>query len=219
MRPNLGTTFPGLLAIALPLLCGCKPGEDNNGIAEGYEAPPSSLTAGAPAMCPWRDPARDLRAFFPTIPDTTYKQESLILSPLRLEIMKRLGPGVPLESNTLYVYRVRSSTAKEPGTILVRRAGGEFGAIEIVLAVDPKHRVVGVRLQRHREPPVVAGVVASPEWLGAFRGRSADDPLRVGADLPPVSTEARISAEAVAQAVRSLLIEYTVAVESRRGDT
>jgi hypothetical protein len=192
-------------AAPLALSSGCR--DEGGGITPGYETAHSAATE-APAMCPWRDPQGDLIRFFPGA--DVYKQETLILSQLRLEIMKRLGPGVPLESNALYVYRVARAQAPV-GTILVRRAGGEYGAIEVVVAVDPKRRVVGVRLQRHREPPAVASAIASPRWLDSLRGKTAGDAFRVGGDLPAVPPAAAKSAEAVAGAVRSLLIELDVA--------
>ena len=171
----------------------------------------------APAMCPWRSPEKDLRAFFPRA--SGYRPETLVLSPLRLEIQRRLGAGVRLESNALYIYRVEESAATMPpspcGAFLVRRASGEYGAIEVVVAVGMDRRVVGVRLQRHREPPPAAGTLASARWLGAFNGKSAASAFRSGEDLPVVSLAAKRSCEAVAGAVRSLLIEYDASEEHR----
>jgi hypothetical protein len=189
----------------LGLSLGCR--DEDSGITPGYEAPHHAVTE-APAMCPWRDPLGDLNRFFPGA--DSYRQETLILSSLRLEVLKRLGPGVPLESNALYVYRAIEGKV-DRGTILIRRTGGEYGAIEVVVAVDPARHVVGVRLQRYREPPAVAAPIASPRWLDSFRGKTAGDAFRVGGDLTAVPPSATRSAEAVAGAVRSLLIELDVA--------
>jgi hypothetical protein len=194
-----------IAAAALVLCCGCH--DEDSGITPGYETAHSAATE-VPAMCPWRDPKSDLRRFFPGA--DSYGQETLILSPLRLEIMKRLGPGVPLESNALYIYRALQGQTRR-GTALVRRASGEYGAIEVVVAVDPERRVIGVHLQRHREPPAIASAIASPQWLGAFRGKTANDAFHIGGDLPAVPPVAEKSAEAIAGAVRSLLIELDVA--------
>lgn len=168
--------------------------------------------SAAPAMCPWREPERDLHAFFPLARE--YRQETLVLSPLRLEIQRRLGPGVPLESNSLYVYRVNDGRRLN-GAFLIRRAAGEFGAIETVVAVGPARRIIGIRLQRHREPPPVAAFLESPAFLNAFRGKSAKSAFRLGDDLPAAPPVAKRSAESVAGAVRSLLIEYDAAMEAR----
>src|SRR5206468_125458 len=102
-------------------------------------------------------------------------------------------------------YRVVNGAATL-GTVLVRRVKGEFGAIELVLAVKPDGRVRGFRLQRQREPEAVAAVLTSPRWLAAFQGKSADSPLRVGEELPAVPPQARTSAAAIAEGVRAALI-------------
>lgn len=167
----------------------------------------------APAMCPWREPEKDLQHFFPGAND--YSRDTLILSSLRLEIMKRLGKDVPLESNSLYAYRVHRQK-QTCGTILVRRTAGEFGAMEVVLAVNPERQVVGLWLQRHREPPAIARVIEDAKWLGKFTGKKADDDFTIGQGLPVVPPDAEKSATAVAQAVRSLLIEYDVVESSQK---
>jgi hypothetical protein len=164
-------------------------------------------------MCPWRDPKADLHRFFPDASD--YKLEALILSSVRLEVIKRLGPETPLESNALYIYRAYRGK-EERGAFLVRRAAGEFGAIEVVVAIDTAGHVVGIHLQRHREPPEIAAALVSPAWLGAFKGKTAKDSLRVGGGLPSVPPASGKSAEAVARTVRALLIEYDVAESHHR---
>jgi hypothetical protein len=161
--------------------------------------------SSAPAMCPWRDPPHDMQAFFPGA--TAYRTDVLILSRLRLQITKRLGPDTPLEVNALYLYRIERS-GRPVGTVLVRRTAGQYGAIEVVAGVGPDGHVVGMRLQRLREPPAIAGALTAPGWLGAFRGKTASSAFRIGGDLPDVPPAARESARAVARAVRALLIEF-----------
>ena len=121
----------------------------------------------APAMVPWREPQRDLARFFPG--QSAWKQETLALSSYRQKILTRLGPGETLESNTLYVYRVGTA-----GSVLVRRFAGEYGAIEVVIAVNPQHKIMGSRIQRHREPPEQARLF---EDTSGFRGKGPEDPL------------------------------------------
>lgn len=145
----------------------------------------------ATPMCPWRFPERDLARFFPG--HRSWRQDTLVLSPHRLEILGRLGPGAVLESNALYLYRIDGA-----GSVLVRRLEGEYGAIEVVVAVGPDRRVVGLRVQRHREPPATARLIESPSFAAAFRGKGAADPLPQ-------------SHPGIARAVRSLLIELDVA--------
>ena len=158
-------------------------------------------------MFPWREPERDMRAFFPG--STDYATDVLILSRLRLLILKRLGPGERLDSNALYLYRV-SRNGAAAGTVLVRRTAGEHGAVEVVIGVDTQGRVAGVRVQRQREPPRIAAEITSSAWLDSFRGKTADSAFEMGRDLPDVTPAAAQSARVLAGAVRALLIEFDV---------
>lgn len=157
----------------------------------------------AAPLCPWREPQRDLRQFFPGA--TGVHEETWILSHLRLGLIHDLGRPLLAEEMLLRPFRIFKDRAPL-GTILVRRVKGEFGAIELVLAVTPDGRVRGLRVQRQREPETVAAALTSPPWLAAFQEKSAASPLRVGEDLPALSGAATVSARAVAEGVRSLLI-------------
>ena len=163
------------------------------------------LVSSAPGLCPWRDPKGDLRAFFPGA--DRYQTRLLALSGLRLPILKRLGPGASLEDNTLQSFPVFQGSVPQ-GAVLVQRAAGEYGAMEIVVGVDTSGRVRGVRLQRMREPDAVAQALMDPAWLASLRGKTAGDAWRLGADLPDRPASARDSARLVALTVRGLLIEY-----------
>lgn len=159
-------------------------------------------------MCPWREPEADLRRFFPVA--TGYDTEVLVLSGVRGELAQRLGRQPTAEENALYVYPVHGSTGNL-GTVLVRRVKGESGAIEVVLAVDTGGRVVGVRLQRYREPEVVAAVLKAPTWLRGFHGKTAESDWGLGGGIAPVPKVALPSALAVVDGVRSMLILLQVA--------
>ena len=145
----------------------------------------------------------------------SYRTETLLLGALRLEILKRLGPGSTLRESALDAHRVRRANGTLAGTVLVRRAPGEYGAIELVGGVDPAGRVTGVRVQRQREPQPTAAVLTSPRWLGALRGKTASDAWCIGGDVPAVPPAARPSADALAATVRALLIEFAVAEKAR----
>ena len=120
--------------------------------------------SGGPAMCPWREPEKDLRRFFPGA--TSYRTDTLALSSIRQRILNRLGPGSRIEDNSLYVHRALRGT-ETVGSVLVRRAAGPHGAIEVVAAVDRSGKLVGLRVQRHREPEATARAFAalSPETV------------------------------------------------------
>jgi hypothetical protein len=159
----------------------------------------------APALCPWRSPPRDMRALFPAA--TAYRTETLILSRLRAQIIRQLGPETPLESNALHVYRIMRGS-RLLGSVLVRRTAAKHGALEVVVGVDAAGCIVGVRIQRQREPPPVARTLTSPRWLASFRGKTDNSDFRPGGGIPGVPPAARLSAEKVAGAVRALLIEF-----------
>jgi hypothetical protein len=167
----------------------------------------------AASLCPWREPERDLRQFFP---GATGSHEGLkILSHLRVALIHDLGRPLTSEEMLLRPYYVVKGAAPL-GSMLVRRVKGEYGAIELVLAVSTDGHVRGLRLQRQREPEPAAAVLTSPCWLGAFRGKTASSPLRVGEDLPTVPTEARRSADAIADGVRASLILLRAAEQHGR---
>ncbi len=165
------------------------------------------LVTAAPAPCPWRDPQGDLRVFFPTA--DRYQTRMVSLSGSRLPILKRLGPAVSLASNSLSVFPLFHGTAPR-GAVLIQRAAGEYGVIEVVVGVDTVGRVQGVRLQRLREPDRIARALTDPPWLRSFRGKTAADPWRLGGDVPDRPAPARASARIIVGTVRSLLIEYDV---------
>jgi hypothetical protein len=124
---------------------------------------------------------------------------------VRPELERKLKRVPAAEENSLQVHRVFRGT-EEMGLIMTRRVSGEYGGIEIVLGVEPGGAVRGLRLQRLREPELIAAYLASSEWLDAFRGKRVEDPWQIGVDLPAVPGPAQPSALAVVEGVRSLLI-------------
>ena len=164
-------------------------------------ARPDAFPQHSQPMVPWRARKTDMTALFPgaPVPDSSAPQV-IALSSKRAELVKRLGKETPLDSNALYVYPVEAH-----GAVLLRRAAGEFGAIEVVLGVESSGKIVGVRLQRHREPPEIASVLTAPAFLASFSGKTAQSSF----ELPPTTPlVAEKSAGAVLRAVRALLIEY-----------
>lgn len=159
-------------------------------------------------MCPWREPERDLKQFFPEA--THHKIETRILSGQRLELAERLGRTPTGDENALYLYPVyREQT--QLGVVLARRVKGEFGAIELVLAVGTNQQVAGLRLQRLREPETSAAALQDPQWLASFVGKRADSSWQPEHEISSLPPEARISGEAITEGVRSLLILLAVA--------
>ena len=159
-------------------------------------------------LCPWREPEADLNAWFP--PGTTYELETAILSGSRLELTQRLGREPTGDENVLHLYRIRGG-GNALGAVVTRRVKGEFGGMEVVIAVGPKQEIVGLRLQRLREPEAIARALSEPGWQRSFRGKTAADPWELGRAIPDVPVEARPSAAALLEGVRSLLILLSVA--------
>jgi hypothetical protein len=157
----------------------------------------------AAPLCPWREPEADLKRFFPNA--TRYEVETLILSGSRGELAERLGRIPTGDENALRLYRVFQET-ELLGCVMTQRVKGEYGAIELVLGLDTRKRICGMRLQRMREPEPVAHALENSEWLGSFTGKDAASAWKIGVDLPEVPTEARVSAEAVVHGARSLLV-------------
>jgi hypothetical protein len=165
-------------------------------------APKSQPPPAAP-LCPWREPENDLKQFFPGA--TRCERETRILSGRRVELAEQLGRIPTGDENALHVYCIyREQTPL--GVVLTRRVKGEYGAIELVLAVNADGTVRGLRLQRLREPAPIAAALQNPDWLHSFAGRRAADSWKLGQDVPEVAAAARSSAEAIVEGARSLLI-------------
>jgi len=176
------------------------------GCGDAQESGPGELRdavriEGAP-MCPWRNPAADIAIWFPGA--TRSESEVRILSALRPELGRRLGRVPTAEENSLYLHPVFQGS-RCVGEVAVRRVKGESGAVEIAVAFEPDGRIRAVRLQRSREPEAVAAAL-DEKWLAGFRGRTASDPRPSDDDLASVPESARITARAIADGIRSLLI-------------
>jgi hypothetical protein len=165
------------------------------------EAPraPHVTQVEVPPVCPWRSPEADMRRFYPGTHG--YHSERLSLSSHVLALTRRLGRRPASGELSLDRYAIEPGAQ---GRVLIRRVSGEYGAIELLLALDGAGRVRGMHLQRLREP--VARYLESPAWESRFAGRRAADLPPASADLNGVPSAARVSAAAVAEGVRTLLI-------------
>ena len=162
-------------------------------------------------VCPWRGPQGDLSALFP--PATNYVTETRILSGKMAPIQKRLGRAMTVDENPLRVFRVLRQD-RWRGSVLLCRVKGEHGGIEIVTGVETNGAVRRVLIQSQREPEAVAQVITNTTFLASFLGKNSAAPLRLGEDLLDVPAEARASAQAIADGVRSQLIVLSFAEQS-----
>ena len=181
--------------------------QDESGSVKTTYTRPDAFVQKPQAMIAWRSPAADMALFFPgaSLPDSA-NPKVVPLSRHRVEILKSLGPETPLDSNALYVFPVH-----EKGAVLLRRVAGEYGSIEVVVGIDTLGRVVGVHIQRHREPPEIEKALTAPTFLASFSGKTATSTFTLPPELPQI---AKTSAQAVSRSVRALLIEYNAGTRS-----
>lgn len=160
--------------------------------------------SGEQAVCPWREPERDMAAFFPGA--NRYRTVTLSLTGRRDKVVRRLGPGARQPGYSLRVHQVLQNEG-HVGDVIVRRLAGPHGAMEVVVAVRPDGKVAGVRIQRLREPKTVTAEITSARWLRSFVGRDASSRFRSGDDLAAVLPAAAGAADVISAAVRAILIE------------
>jgi hypothetical protein len=128
-------------------------------------------------------------------------------------LTRRLGrPPLP-EEGALHLFRVQG-TGEDLGTVMVRRVKGEHGAIELVIATDPRGRVRGLRLQREREPEPVTRALSSEHWQRRLAGLSAAASGESSALLQGLPPAAKLSAQAVVEGLRSQLILLSIAEQA-----
>ena len=144
------------------------------------------------AMIPWREPEKDIQRIFPgaQLPDTG-NPSVIAHSRQRLSLIKKLGK---LDHNALYVHKISNK-----GVVLLRRAKGQNGAIEIVVFVTLDNKIAGIAIQRHREPDNIAKQLTSQSFLNAFNGLTA-------ASTFPTFTDK--SLQAASDVIRALMVEY-----------
>lgn len=163
-------------------------------------------TASA-SLCVWRNPDTDIAGIFGS---GTYKTVFTdIPAGMRDKIAKRLGFALDADETQFKFFPVfRGKT--QVGTVMTHAGKGQFGAIEIVVAIVPGDSgqvVKEVRIQRDREKAKAA--LRSKQFLGQFKGMTVDDDFTItadGAGLKPAAKGAEKSSQAIANAVRKLLI-------------
>lgn len=170
------------------------------------------LAAGpAPgALCVWRQPDSDIAATFGS--GGSYKTVFVDINETRrLSIEKRLGFALDADETQFKFFPVYRK-GNQVGTVMTHAGKGQFGAIEVVVAVVPGDsgaEVKEVRIQRDREKAKAA--LRSKEFLRQFTGMTASDHFAVtpeGPGLKPAAKGAEKASQAVAKAVRKLLVVY-----------
>lgn len=155
------------------------------------------------ALCVWLNPDRDIKNFFPGA--DSYTTDLRKYTPAQQQVIeKRIGAKLDPDENEFKFFRVRKR-GKLVGTVLTHQARGRYGAVQTVAGIGPDQKIIGVYVQRHREPINLN----DPAFLKQFRGKTADDPLTVGKDITPIKG-AEVSCQAVAFSVKKIVVVFDV---------
>ncbi len=161
------------------------------------------------SLCVWRQPDSDISGIFGS---GSYKTVFVdITDAQRQKIEKRLGFALDADETQFKYFPVFKGT-KRVGTVMTHAGKGQFGTIEVVAAVvqgDSGPVIKEVRIQRDREKAKAA--LRGKEFLGQFKGMSANDEFRTTNDESGLRTAAKgaeKASQAVASAVRKLLVVY-----------
>ena len=160
----------------------------------------------AASLCVWRQPDADISGIFGSGSYKTVFAD--ITDAQRGKIEKRLGFALDADETQFKYFPVYKGE-KRVGTVMTHAGKGQFGAIEVVVAViegDSGPVIKAVRIQRDREKAKAA--LRSKEFLGQFKGKGLNDAFKVGDDLKTATEGAEKASQAVATAARKLLIVY-----------
>jgi hypothetical protein len=154
------------------------------------------------AICVWRKPDADIRSFFPGA--ESYRTDLKPVGSHRAAIEHAIGARLDPDEGDFKFYRILAGE-RRVGTVLTHLGKGRYGAIEVVIALDPAGVVKGVRLQVIREPNGIKRQLTGEGFLGQFAGKRASDPVQVGRDIRPVAGAEQSSAT-IAFSVRKMLV-------------
>jgi hypothetical protein len=182
--------------------------ERSGGLSPVFAALLPLLLAGNAfaSLCVWRQPDADISVIFGS---GSYKTVFVDITDAQKQaIEKRLGFPLDVDETQFKYFPVYRGT-KRTGTVMTHVGKGQFGAIEVVVAIantDSSPVIKAVRIQRDREKAKAA--LRSDEFLGQFKGMGLTDAFRVGDDLNTATKGAEKASQAVATAVRKLLVVY-----------
>jgi electron transport complex protein RnfG len=144
------------------------------------------------------------------VPPATHDND-LLADSIAVTAPDLLGSAQPVR-----IYRARRAGAPVAAVIRAIAPDGYRGPIELLVAIAPDSRLIGVQVIRHDETPGLGDAFESRDvhWLGRFRGRSLTDPppprwtvRRDGGDFDAF-TGATITPRAIIKAVRNALDYY-----------
>jgi Na+-translocating ferredoxin:NAD+ oxidoreductase RnfG subunit len=149
------------------------------------------------------NPDRDIRNFFSGA--DSYSTEVKKYTPEQeIAIEKRIGSKLDPDENEFKFYRVKKQ-GRVVGTVLSHQARGKYGAVQTVTAIGNDGKIIGVHVQRHREPTNLN----QDSFLNQFKGKTPNDPITVGNDIQAIAGYDQ-SSQAVAFSVKKILVIYDV---------
>jgi len=144
------------------------------------------------------------------VPPATHDND-LLDDSIAVRSPELLGTAQPVR-----IYRARRNGAPVAAVIRAIAPDGYRGPIELLVAIAPDSRLIGVQVIRHNETPGLGDAFEARDvhWLDRFRGRSLTDPptqrwtvRRDGGDFDAF-TGATITPRAIIKAVRNALDYY-----------
>lgn len=108
-----------------------------------------------------------------------------------------------LDGSTYGVTLCYDSAGRFLGYAMISDEIGKYRPITYIVGVDPDFTVRKVAVMVYREDR--GGEVKTPRFLYQFRGKSADDPIRVNRDIVNISG-ATISVRAISSGVKKVLL-------------
>jgi hypothetical protein len=164
------------------------------------------VSTAVASLCVWRAPDEDIASIYHADSYKTVFED--IGDAMRQKIEEKLGFALDADETQFKFFPVFKGE-DQVGTVMTHAGKGQFGVIEVVVAVVDTGTgaiVREVRIQRDREKAKAA--IRSTDFLGQFEGMTAADDFTIGGNLAAASEDAVQSSEAIANAVRKLLIVY-----------
>jgi len=165
----------------------------------------AGLLAGSAyaSLCVWVNPDRDMKKFFPGA--DSYSTEVKKFTPEQsAAIEKRIGSKMDPDENEFKFYRVKKQ-GRVVGTVLSHQARGQYGAVQTVIAISKDEKIIGVHVQRHREPTNLN----QESFLNQFEGKTPSDPIEIGRDIKAIPGYDQ-SSQAVAFSAKKILVIFDV---------
>ena len=136
-------------------------------------------------------PASVCAATFSTADDVAHRSfksattfADVLVSPSREDAVALAAPGGVPKSGPLRTIEARQGEAVL-GRVIVDSVLGKFEQIDYAVAIDAAGKVLAVEILTYREGH--GAEVRLPAWRDQFLGKTAADPIRLGADVANIS--------------------------------